>query len=207
MMPYPTPNRFLTGEGSLKYGSPEEKNKLLVNAWSDALRHIRSHPKYDLKTSAVLGAHVHVHGSTVGPSLFRITEEEDVVVQGGDLQEQFDYVALGHIHKPQWLGATHVRYSGSIERMDLGESRDDKGVVLFELFCGRLPFPAESPLQIVVAHMQNAPPKPRSIKQSIPVELEAVILKCLEKDRGKRYQTVDELTEALNAISERQAAA
>ncbi len=81
------------------------------------------------------------------------------------------------------------------------------GVVLFELFCGRLPFPGESPLQIVVAHMQNAPPKPRSIKPSIPADLEAVILKCLEKDRGKRFQTVDELTEALNAISERQAAA
>ena len=81
------------------------------------------------------------------------------------------------------------------------------GVVLFELFCGRLPFPGESPLQIVVAHMQNAPPKPRSIKPGIPMDLEAVILKCLEKDRDKRFQTVDELTEALNAISERQAAA
>jgi len=81
------------------------------------------------------------------------------------------------------------------------------GVVLFELFCGRLPFPGESALQIVVAHMQNAPPRPRSIKPGLPADLEAVILKCLEKNRDKRYQTVDELTEALNAISERQAAA
>jgi len=81
------------------------------------------------------------------------------------------------------------------------------GVVLFELFCGRLPFPADSPLEIVVAHMQNAPPKPRSIKPNLPADLEAVILKCLEKDRDKRFQTVDQLTEALNAISERQAAA
>jgi len=81
------------------------------------------------------------------------------------------------------------------------------GVVLFELFCGRLPFTGESALQIVVAHMQNTPPKPRSIKPGLPVDLEAVILKCLEKDRDKRFQTVDELTEALNGISERQAAA
>ena len=81
------------------------------------------------------------------------------------------------------------------------------GVVLFELFCGRLPFPGESPLQIVVAHMQNAPPRPRSIKPGLPPDLEAVILKCLEKDRDKRFQTVEDLTEALNAISERQAAA
>ncbi|MBK5255134.1 MAG: serine/threonine protein kinase, partial [Vicinamibacteria bacterium] len=80
------------------------------------------------------------------------------------------------------------------------------GVVLFELFCGRLPFTGDSALQIVVHHMQTPPPSPRSIKPNLPLELEAVILKCLEKDRDKRFQSVDELTDALNAISERQAA-
>ncbi len=80
------------------------------------------------------------------------------------------------------------------------------GVVLFELFCGRLPFTGDSTLQIVLHHMQTPPPRPRSIKQDLPLELEAVILRCLEKDRDKRFQTVDELTDALNAISDRQAA-
>jgi len=56
-----------------------------------------------------------------------------VVVNGDDLADQFDYVALGHIHKPQALTAPHVRYSGSIERMDLGEQADQKGVVLVDL--------------------------------------------------------------------------
>jgi exonuclease SbcD len=133
LMPYPTPNRFLKGESGLKYGSPDEKNKLLVSAWADALRDIRAHPKYDQKAPAVLGAHVHVHGSHIGPSLFRITCEEDVVVEGAELPEQFDYAALGHIHKPQWLGAAHMRYSGSIEKMDLGEQADQKGVVIVEI--------------------------------------------------------------------------
>jgi exonuclease SbcD len=157
LMPYPTPTRFLKGEAGLKYGSPEEKNKLLVNAWSEALGEIRAHPKYDTKAPAVLAAHVHVHGSTVGPSLFRITEEEDVVVQGAELPEQFDYVALGHIHKPQWLGAQHVRYCGSIERLDLGEQADQKGVVIVEIGPdGRngeptvLPLPATPIYEIVV---------------------------------------------------------
>ena len=119
------------GEGGLKYGSPDEKNKLLVAAWADALRDIRAHPAVRPRSApAVLGAHVHVHGSSVGPSLFRITDRGRC---GGAkariCREQFDYVALGHIHKPQWLGATHMRYSGSIERMDLGEQGDQKGVV------------------------------------------------------------------------------
>ena len=38
LMPYPTPHRFLKGEAGHKYGSPEEKNKLLVAAWADTLR-------------------------------------------------------------------------------------------------------------------------------------------------------------------------
>lgn len=133
LMPYPTPSHFLKGEAGLKYGSPDEKNRMLVTAWADALQGLRAHPKYDPKAPAILAAHVHVQGSSIGPGLFRLTEQEDIVVEGADLPQQFDYVALGHIHKPQFLGASHVRYSGSIERMDLGEQADQKGVVLVEV--------------------------------------------------------------------------
>lgn len=157
LMPYPTPHRFFKGDAPLKYGSPEEKNELLVSAWSDALRGIRARPNYDPKAPAVLGAHVHIHGSSIGPSLFRITTEEDVVVEGKDLPDQFDYVALGHIHKPQALGAAHMRYSGSIERMDLGEQGDVKGAVLVDIGPdGRnrepevLPLPATKVYEVVV---------------------------------------------------------
>lgn len=133
LMPYPNPTHYLKGADSPKYASPDEKNRLLVAAFEDALRDIRKHPKFDPDTPAVLGAHVHVFGSVVGPSLFRISPEEDVVV-AESFHDQFDYVALGHIHKPQAVGGrTHVRYCGSIERMDLGEQSDAKGVVLFEI--------------------------------------------------------------------------
>lgn len=167
LMPYPTPSRFLKGEG-MRYGSPDEKNRLLVSAWADALRDIRAHPKYDPKAPAVLGAHVHVHGSAIGPSLFRLTEQEDVVVEGRDLPEWFDYVALGHIHKPQAVGAPHVRYSGSIEKMDLGEQADQKGVVLVEIGPdGRndepvvLPLPSTPVYEVVVRQPADDLPRLR----------------------------------------------
>jgi exonuclease SbcD len=134
LMPYPNPTRYLKGDAGQKYGSPDEKNKLLVSAFDAALREIRQHPKFDAASPAVLSAHVHVHGSQIGPSLFRLSEQEDVIVAGDQLHEQYAYVALGHIHKPQYLGGhPHVRYCGSIERMDLGEQNDTKGVVLFEV--------------------------------------------------------------------------
>ena len=133
LMPYPTPSHYFKGEGMPKYGSPQEKTNLLVQAWADALRDIRAHERYDLDAPSVLAAHVHLHGSNYGPSLFRLTSDEDVIVEGAELPDQFDYVALGHIHKPQEINAPHVRYCGSIERMDLGEKDDAKRVVLVEI--------------------------------------------------------------------------
>jgi exonuclease SbcD len=133
LMPYPTPTRYLDHEESQRYHSLEEKNKHLQSAYAAALSAIRADPRFDPKLPSVLSAHVHVRGGEVS-TLFRISEQEDVVFDSEDLPADFAYVALGHIHKPQCIaGRSHVRYSGSIERMDLGESGDNKGVVLFEL--------------------------------------------------------------------------
>lgn len=148
LMPYPTPTRYLRGEAGQKYASPEEKNRLLVTAFEQTLRDLRAHAKYRPDAPAVLAAHAHVRGAAIGPGLFRLTEQEDVVVGDDGLAEQFAYVALGHIHRPQFLGGhPHVRYSGSIERMDLGEQTDAKSAVLFEVTAaGRAGEPVLLPL-------------------------------------------------------------
>jgi serine/threonine-protein kinase len=80
-------------------------------------------------------------------------------------------------------------------------------VVLFETFTGKVPFKAQSPMGVVVAHIQQAPPAPRSINPKLPPELEAVILKGLAKDPAKRWQTTDELLDALSAVSTKAEAA
>lgn len=134
LMPYPTPARYLKNEAGQKYGSHEEKNRFLMEAWTRTLQELRAHPRFDPKAPTVMSGHVHVRGSQIGPSLFRLSDEEDIIVEGNGWAEMFDYVALGHIHKPQALGGvSHVRYSGSIERMDLGEQADQKGVVVFDI--------------------------------------------------------------------------
>jgi exonuclease SbcD len=133
LMPYPTPTRYLNREESQRYHSLEEKNKHLLSAYTAALADLRAHPRFDPKRPTVLSAHVHVRGGEVS-TLFRISEQEDVVFESDDLPADFAYVALGHIHKPQCIGGhSHVRYSGSIERMDLGEANDNKSVVVFEI--------------------------------------------------------------------------
>jgi len=80
-------------------------------------------------------------------------------------------------------------------------------VVLFEIFTGKLPFRGETPMAVVVAHIQQAPPRPRSVNPKLPAELEAVILKGLQKDPARRWQTTDEILEALSASSTKAEAA
>ena len=53
---------------------------------------------------------------------------------------------------------------------------------------------------MIVAHVRDQPPVPSSIVRAIPGELDAVILRCLEKARARRYQTMGELVTALGRI-------
>jgi exonuclease SbcD len=133
LMPYPTPTRYLTNEETQRYQSLDEKNRHLMTAYTSALNKLQQSAKFNPQLQTVLAAHVHVRGAEL-PTLFRISEQEDVVFSEADLPTGFAYIALGHIHRAQYLGGQkHVRYSGSIERMDLGEKDDFKGVVLFDI--------------------------------------------------------------------------
>ncbi len=137
LMPYPTPARYLRDEAQ-RYASLEEKNQRLHAAYAQRLRELQEHPRYDRALPTVLAAHVHVQGAAL-PTLFRMSEQESIIFSEADMPAGMAYVALGHIHQAQPLGGlAHVRYSGSIERLDLGERRDDKGVVLLEVGPGGL---------------------------------------------------------------------
>jgi serine/threonine-protein kinase len=80
-------------------------------------------------------------------------------------------------------------------------------VVFFEIFTGKLPFKAETAMAVVAAHLQQPPPRPRSLNPRLPPELEAAILKGLQKDPARRWQSADEVLEALSAVSSQAEAA
>jgi HAMP domain-containing protein/predicted Ser/Thr protein kinase len=77
------------------------------------------------------------------------------------------------------------------------------GVVFYEMFTGHVPFDGDSVMAVVLAHIQKPAPSPRQANPAIPPELEAIILRCLEKSPAKRYQRVEEVLEDLNAVSTR----
>jgi exonuclease SbcD len=133
LMPYPTPARYLRDQPVQRYTTVEEKNRQLQDAFKRELTQLRQQPPFRPDLPAVLAAHIHLQSVQL-PSLFRMSEQESIVFEAADLPAECAYVALGHIHQPQAVGGrSHVRYSGSIERLDLGEQRDHKSVVVVDV--------------------------------------------------------------------------
>ncbi|MCM2256701.1 MAG: protein kinase [Vicinamibacteria bacterium] len=75
------------------------------------------------------------------------------------------------------------------------------GVVLFEIFTGGLPFRGDTPMAVVLNHIQAPPPRPRELNPRLPAALEAIILRCLDKSPTRRYQKVEELLADLTDVS------
>jgi serine/threonine-protein kinase len=74
-------------------------------------------------------------------------------------------------------------------------------VVLYEVFTGRLPFTADTIMKVVLAHIRNPPPPPRTVNDHIPAALEEVILRGLQKEPSARYQTVEDMARDLDEVS------
>ena len=71
------------------------------------------------------------------------------------------------------------------------------GVVLYELFTGMLPFEGDTPLAVVLKQLEEKPPSPQAKNPRIDPKIAAIILKCMQKDPSDRFQTVNQLYEAL----------
>jgi serine/threonine protein kinase len=71
------------------------------------------------------------------------------------------------------------------------------GVLLFQMMCGKLPFDGESMGEILVKQVTALPPAPRGLNPMVPPSVEQVLLRCLAKPVGARFQTMGELRDAL----------
>jgi serine/threonine-protein kinase len=67
------------------------------------------------------------------------------------------------------------------------------GVILYEMATSQVPFTGDTALSIAMKHKGEIPRNPKQLNASIPEDLSGVILKCLEKDKAKRYQSAAEV--------------
>jgi serine/threonine protein kinase len=72
------------------------------------------------------------------------------------------------------------------------------GCVMYEMLTGRQPFRADDPVAVAYKHVHEPPALPTSVEPSVPSSLEAVTLRAMEKDPAERFQTVADMTSALD---------
>jgi eukaryotic-like serine/threonine-protein kinase len=71
------------------------------------------------------------------------------------------------------------------------------GAILYELLTGRPPFRTDSPLNTLFAVLETEPTLPRKLDSSIPVDLQQICLRCLEKNPARRYPSAAALADDL----------
>ncbi len=116
----------------------------------------------------------------------------------------------------QILGGTQYTVTGALmgtlSYMAPEQGRDGKcdvrsdiyslGIAFYEMLTGVVPFDADTPLAILLKHLNDPLRLPRTIDDTIPEAYERVVLKALSKDPQERYQSADEMSAALHLAAQ-----
>ncbi|MDH7487979.1 MAG: exonuclease SbcCD subunit D [Anaerolineae bacterium] len=181
-LPWVLRSRFLTKEAT-RGKSVKEVDEMLIETILRLLNKEKQGLSPDVP--AILAAHASIQGAAFGVER-NIMLGQDLLLPAGDIADPaFDYVALGHIHKHQVLRESPlVVYAGSMERVDFGEEKEEKGFVVAEVEKGRArfefhPVPArrmvsvrvdvksDDPTQEVLKAIARAKPKGAIIRVSV----------------------------------------
>ncbi len=103
------------------------------------------------------------------------------------------------IGTPEYMSPEQVEGKEVNQRSDIYSL----GVILYEMVTGRVPFEGDTPFTIGMKHKGEIPQDPKELNTQIPDDLNRVILRCLEKDKEKRYQSADVLRTALIAMDKK----
>ena len=99
---------------------------------------------------------------------------------------------------PAFMSPEQCRAAGEVDhRADIYAL----GCVLFNLLCGRPPFIAQTQGDMIVAQIQEQPPRPSTFVPGLAPEIDALVLRCLQKDPADRFQNMTDIVRAGAAIT------
>jgi len=106
-----------------------------------------------------------------------------------------DFLVPGTVYgTPQYTSPEQAKSEEADERSDIYAV----GVILYEMLAGRSLFDANTKNEYLQKHINDIPISPSKFNPGIWPKLESVILKCLDKNREKRYQNIDALLKELS---------
>lgn len=180
-------------------------NELLINRLEPVLEgEIR---QLDTSLPTVLLAHLMADRASLGAERFLAVGKGFTVPLSLLNRPQFEYVALGHVHKHQNLNPSNdppIIYPGSIDRVDFSEEKEAKGYVLIEVAKGEVkwefcPLPVRTFCSIEVDVSESKTPQKELLKALKKYDIQEAVIRLVYKIRSEQLELINtnQLDEAL----------
>ena len=155
--------------------------------------------RLDPSIPTVLLAHLMADNATLGAERLLAVGKGFTLPLSLLTRSCFDYVALGHVHKHQNLNKSNdppVIYPGSIERVDFGEEKEDKGYVMIELEKGKVnwefcPLPVRIFRTIEVDLSKHDDPQAALLKGIAKYDIQDNVVRLIYKLRSDQLDLID----------------
>lgn len=119
------------------------------------------------------------------------------IVKLSDLEESGVTMAGTTVGTPFYISPEQARGE---DELDIGSDIYSLGISLFHLTTGRVPFTGKSQGAILVRHILEEVPDPRSVNPDLSEDLARVVARMTRKKRGERYATAEELVADIDAV-------
>jgi len=155
--------------------------------------------RLDPDVPTVLLAHLMADRASLGAEKFLAVGKGFTIPMSMLIRQEFDYVALGHVHKHQNLNPSNdppVVYPGSIERVDFGEEKEDKGYIFLELESGKAewefcPLPARPFITIEINVAEAEDPLQAVLYAIAKQEITDKVVRLIYKLRSEQLDLIN----------------